>query len=54
MATTDVNLSEQISNSQQIQENNENEESERLARIGELSPSVTGNKVDRKTISFEL
>ena len=54
METTNVNLSEQISNSQQIHQNDENEETERLARIGELSPSVTGSKVDRKTISFEL
>ena len=54
MATTNVNLSEQISNTQQNHQNDENEESERLARIGELSPSVSGRKVDRKTISFEL
>ena len=40
---------------QNQQENNQNEESERLARIGEMSPSsVTGRKVDRKPISFEL
>ena len=39
---------------QNQQENNQNEESERLARIGEMSPSsVTGRKVDRKPISFE-
>lgn len=40
---------------QNQQENNQNEESERLARIGEMSPSsVTGRKIDRKPISFEL
>ena len=43
------------SNLQNQQENNQNEESERLARIGEMSPSsVTGRKIDRKPISFEL
>ena len=37
------------------EENDQNEESERLARIGEMSPSsVTGRKIDRKPISFEL
>ena len=42
-------------NLQNQQENNQNEESERLARIGEMSPSsVTGRKIDRKPISFEL
>ena len=56
METSNVNLSEETPDTNlQEQENEQNEESERLARIGEMSPlSVTGRKVDRKTISFEL
>ena len=56
METTNINLSEQITDtSLQNQQNDQNEESERLARIGEMSPSsVSGRKVDRKGISIEL
>ena len=53
------NLNEQMTDTTSLQntqqENSQNEESERLARIGEMSPSsVTGRKIDRKPISFEL
>jgi hypothetical protein len=57
METVSNNINEQMidTTSLQNQQNDENEESERLARIGEMSPSsVTGRKIDRKPISFEL
>ena len=56
METSSTNLNSQMTdNSLQNIQNDQNEESERLARIGEMSPSsVTGRKVDRKPISFEL
>ena len=57
METSTNNFTEQMTDttSLQNQQNDQNEESERLARIGEMSPSsVTGRKIDRKPISFEL
>jgi len=58
METSRNNVNDQMLNTaslQNQQQNDQNEESERLARIGEMSPSsVTGHKIDRKPISFEL
>ena len=57
METSSNNFNEQMTDttSLQNQQNDQNEESERLARIGEMSPSsITGRKIDRKPISFEL
>ena len=58
METSRNNVNDQMLNTaslQNQQQNDQNEESERLARIGEMSPSsVTGQKIDRKPISFEL